>query len=69
MRIHDVWLVDRNDGEEFELYDNEEEALSRMIEIIGETEGEVSEMMAQLYRSAGEYSEDPYNTVRVIYVS
>lgn len=68
MRLHDVYLLVHNDGEEYEIYDSEEDAKDRLIELARQSE-DISEMREQLIRSQGFFEEDSLNHVEIVYVS
>ena len=72
MRLHGVYLLVRNDGEEYEIYDSEEAAKDRMVSIARqsreENDEELSEMEEQLLRTQDSFMEGNPD-VEIIYVS
>lgn len=67
MRLHNVYLLVRNNGEEYEIYDSEEDAKDRLIELARQSE-DISEMYEQLIRSQGFFMENPLNQIEIVYV-
>ena len=67
MRLHGVYLLVRNDGEEYEIYDSEESAKDRLIELTRQSE-DISEMHEQLIRSQGFFMENSLNQIEIVYV-
>lgn len=67
MRLHNVYLLVRNDGEEYEIYDSEEDAKDRLIELARQSE-DISEMYEQLIRSQGFFVENSLNQIEIVYV-
>ena len=72
MRLHGLWLLSINDGEEYEIYDSEEAAKDRMVAIARqsreENDEELSEMEEQLLRTQDSFMEGNPD-VEIIYVS
>lgn len=72
MRLHGLWLLSINDGEEYEIYDSEEAAKDRMVSIARqsreENDEELSEMEEQLLRTQDSFMEGNPN-VEIIQVS
>ena len=72
MRLHGLWLLSINDGEEYEIYDSEEAAKDRMVSIARqsreENDEELSEMEEQLLRTHDSFMEGNPD-VEIIYVS
>lgn len=72
MRLHGLWLLSINDGEEYEIYDSEEAAKDRMVSIARqsreENDEELSEMEEQLLRTQDSFMEGNPD-VEIIYVS
>lgn len=67
MRLHNVYLLVRNDGEEYEVYDSEKDAKDRLIELARQSE-DISEMHEQLIRSQGFFMENSLNQIEIIYI-
>lgn len=71
MRLHGLWLLSINDGEEYEIYDSEEAAKDRMVSIARqsreENDEELSEMEEQLLRTQDSFMEGNPD-VEIIYV-
>lgn len=61
MKLHGLWLLSINDGEEDEIYDSEEAAKDRMVSIARqsreENDEELSEMEEQLLRTQDSFME------------
>lgn len=61
MKLHGLWLLSINDGEEYEIYDSEEAAKDRMVSIARqsreENDEELSEMEEQLLRTQDSFME------------
>lgn len=72
MRLHGLWLLSVNDGEEYEVYDSEVSAKDRMVSIARqsreENDEELSEMEEQLLRTQDSFMEGNPD-VEIIYVS
>ena len=72
MRLHGLWLLSVNDGEEYEVYDSEVSAKDRMVAIARqsreENDEELSEMEEQLLRTQDSFMEGNPD-VEIIYVS
>lgn len=72
MRLHSLWLLSVNDGEEYEVYDSEVSAKDRMVAIARqsreENDEELSEMEEQLLRTQDSFMEGNPD-VEIIYVS
>ena len=72
MRLHSLWLLSVNEGEEYEVYDSEVSAKDRMVAIARqsreENDEELSEMEEQLLRTQDSFMEGNPD-VEIIYVS
>ena len=72
MRLHGVYILSINDGEEYEVYDSEVSAKDRMVSIARpsreENDEELSEMEEQLLRTQDSFMEGNPD-VEIIYVS
>ena len=72
MRLHGVYILSINDGEEYEVYDSEVSAKDRIVSIARqsreENDEELSEMEEQLLRTQDSFMEGNPD-VEIIYVS